>query len=332
MMERCYLATAHNFAGYGGVGVSVCRRWHSPENFIQDVKTLPHWWYKEHDWDHYELDKDYFSSNQYSPETCVWLRTDENNLYTKNTKVVRAVDPEGNVRVFLGSSSCARQLGISKSSMSRFLTEGPPLAPKGNNRRFIGWSFEEVESEGALPRLALIPDGNLGPVYGSQWRNWNGEGRDQIATVIEQIKSNPDSRRHIVSAWNVSQLDEMALVPCHLLVMFYVSNGKLSCHFIMRSVDVGLGLPFNIASYALLTHMVAQVCSLDVGELLFTGNDVHMYLNHVDQLDQQLLRKPFSLPTLWLNPEVGAIDAFTPADIRLENYRSHPTIKMPIAV
>lgn len=184
-------------------------------------------------------------------------------------------------------------------------------------------------------------DGELGPVYGEQWRSWTSVDyssefgavfTDQIAEVIEQIKTNPDSRRLIVSAWNVGDISLMALPPCHLLFQFYVSNGKLSCHLYQRSGDCGLGIPFNIASYALLTHMIAQVCDLKVGDFVHTIGDAHIYLNHVPAIKEQLTREPRELSRLWLNPEVKDIDSFTMDDIKILNYNPHPSIKMDVAV
>jgi thymidylate synthase len=180
--------------------------------------------------------------------------------------------------------------------------------------------------------------GELGPIYGYQWRSWptpNGEHVDQISQVIEQIKKSPDSRRLIVSAWNVADIEEMAkagLPPCHCLFQFYVANGKLSCQLYQRSCDTFLGVPFNIASYALLTMMVAQVCDLEPGEFVWTGGDVHIYSNHFEQVATQLAREPFALPTMRLNPEVKSIFDFKFEDFTLENYQSHEAIKAPIAV
>jgi thymidylate synthase len=178
-------------------------------------------------------------------------------------------------------------------------------------------------------------NGNLGKVYGYQWRSWetpNGQSIDQISQVINQIKSNPDSRRLIVSAWNVADINTMALPPCHVLFQFYVAEGKLSCMLYQRSADVFLGVPFNIASYALLTHMVAQVCSLQVGEFVHTLGDAHLYLNHLEQAHLQLSREPKPLPTLQLNPAVKDIFAFTYEDIQFLNYGPHPAIKAKVAV
>ena len=178
-------------------------------------------------------------------------------------------------------------------------------------------------------------NGELGPVYGYQWRSWpapNGQHIDQITAVIEQIKRNPDSRRHIVSAWNVADIDRMALAPCHALFQFYVANGKLSCQLYQRSADVFLGVPFNIASYALLTMMVAQVCNLAPGDFIHTFGDVHLYSNHLDQAREQLTRDPRPLPAMRLNPSVTSIFDFKLSDFTLENYDPHPSIKAPIAV
>jgi thymidylate synthase len=177
--------------------------------------------------------------------------------------------------------------------------------------------------------------GNLGPVYGVQWRAWpapDGRHIDQIKQVIEQIKKNPDSRRLIVSAWNVADIDKMALAPCHALFQFYVADGKLSCQLYQRSADIFLGVPFNIASYALLTMMLAQVCGLKPGEFVHTLGDAHLYSNHLEQTREQLSRAPRALPTLKINPAVNDIFGFKYEDFTLENYDPHPAIKAPIAV
>jgi thymidylate synthase len=173
-------------------------------------------------------------------------------------------------------------------------------------------------------------DGDLGRVYGVQWRDWRGV--DQLSNLIEGIKTDPNGRRHIITAWNVDELDKMALPPCHVLAQFYVSSGKLSCHMYQRSVDVFLGLPFNIASYALLTHMIAQVCDLKAGELIISTGDTHIYRNHVEQVKEQLSREEYPLPALFLNPELKSVDKFTMDDILLFDYQSHGTIKADMAV
>lgn len=173
-------------------------------------------------------------------------------------------------------------------------------------------------------------EGDLGRVYGVQWRDWRGV--DQLSKLIDGIKNDPNGRRHIITAWNVDELDQMALPPCHVLAQFYVSQGKLSCHMYQRSVDVFLGLPFNIASYALLTRMIAQVCNLEGGELVISTGDTHIYLNHIDQVKEQLSREEYPLPALYLNPQIKDINKFTINDILLFDYRSHGTIKAEMAV
>ena len=186
------------------------------------------------------------------------------------------------------------------------------------------------------------PEGELGPIYGHQWRNYgaskkpdgsyNQDGVDQIVEVIEQIKNNPNSRRLIVSGWNPAEATQVALPPCHTLFQFFVADGKLSCQLYQRSADLFLGVPFNIASYSLLTHMIAQVCDLEVGEFIWTGGDCHLYQNHIEQVNEQLSREAYELPTLWLNPDIKDIFDFTFDDIRVENYKSHSAIKAPVAV
>ena len=177
--------------------------------------------------------------------------------------------------------------------------------------------------------------GDLGPIYGYQWRSWPTPGGghvDQLAGVIEQIRRDPDSRRHLVNAWNVADLPAMALTPCHAMFQFYVAQGRLSCQLYQRSADVFLGVPFNIASYALLTAMVAQVCDLEVGDFVHSFGDAHLYLNHHDQAREQLTREPRELPRLHLDPSVRDIDAFTMDSVKISDYDPHPPIKAPIAV
>ena len=178
-------------------------------------------------------------------------------------------------------------------------------------------------------------NGDLGPVYGKQWRRWetpDGRSIDQIAQLIDALKKNPDSRRHIVSAWNPGEIEGMALPPCHALFQFYVAGGKLSCQLYQRSADIFLGVPFNIASYALLTMMVAQVCGYELGDFVWTGGDCHLYVNHLEQTKLQLSREPRALPTMRINPDVKDIFAFTIDDFTLEGYDPHPHISAPVAV
>lgn len=178
-------------------------------------------------------------------------------------------------------------------------------------------------------------NGNLGPVYGAQWRSWpasDGQTIDQISNVISSLKNNPNSRRHIVSAWNPAQVDEMALPPCHCMFQFHVAEGRLSCQLYQRSADIFLGVPFNIASYALLTMMIARITGFTPGDFIHTLGDAHLYLNHFDQAREQLARQPKSLPNMWINPEVSRLEDFLYEDFRLENYVADPSISAPIAV
>ncbi len=178
-------------------------------------------------------------------------------------------------------------------------------------------------------------DGNLGPVYGVQWRSWpsrNGKSIDQIAQLIKNLKENPDSRRHLVSAWNVSDIDNMALPPCHTFFQFYVANNKLSCQLYQRSADIFLGVPFNIASYSLLTMMIAQVCGFELGDFVHTFGDAHLYSNHIDQAKLQLSRSTFELPSMKINPDIKSIDDFRYEDFEIQNYECHPLIKGKVAV
>ena len=199
----------------------------------------------------------------------------------------------------------------------------------GTNIRYLQEHGVHIWDEWADER------GELGPVYGSQWRSWHtADGRivDQIAQVVEQIQRNPNSRRLIVSAWNPGEVDSMALPPCHALFQFYVAGGRLSCQLYQRSADVFLGVPFNIASYALLTHMMAQVCDLQPGEFVHTFGDVHLYRNHLDQARLQLTRQPYPLPQIRLNPEVRSIFSFQFEDFELLNYQAHPHIKAAVSI
>lgn len=237
--------------------------------------------------------------------------------------------------MFPSISDASNGTCLSRSSIHRFLTEGLPKILKGKNKTLKGWGFKTAKGEDFVIRRKLMAEGDLGPVYGSQWRSWptpDGQHIDQIASVVEQIKNSPDSRRLIVSAWNVGELDAMALPPCHMMFQFYVCDGKLSCQLYQRSADIGLGVPFNIASYALLVHMVAQQCDLEVGEFVWTGGDCHIYTNHIEQLKIQIEREPFELPKLIIKNKPASIFNYNFEDFEIVDYNSHPHIKMDVAV
>jgi thymidylate synthase len=210
-----------------------------------------------------------------------------------------------------------------------------PYAAYQKSNAFAGETIREFAAKVAEDHDFAMKWGNLGPVYGYQWRNWpspNGEHVDQIKQIIQQIQNNPDSRRIIVSAWNPGQIDEMALPPCHAFLQFYVADGKLSCQLYQRSADIFLGVPFNIASYALLVMMIAQVTDLELGDFVHTFGDAHIYLNHMEQVEEQLSRDFRPLPQMKLNPNITNLLDFTYDDFELVGYDPHPTIKAPVAV
>lgn len=303
MLHRCYNPTHKHYAEYGGQGVFVDSRWHSFENFVEDALKLPNGLLKYEYPEEYELDKDYYASNKYGPDTCIWLTRKEQNINTRRTQAVRATRADGEQLVFMDVAGFCRDYNLDESSVYKCL--------RGENSQHKGWTFEVVTSEGLLPRVRLI---------------------DQIREVVAGIKHNPDSRRLVVSAWNVADLPRMALAPCHTLFQFYVADGKLSCQLYQRSADVFLGVPFNIASYALLTLMIAQVTGLEPGEFVHTLGDAHLYLNHLEQAQLQLTRSPRPLPQMILNPERKRLEDFVYEDFTLIGYDPHPPIKAPVAV
>lgn len=303
MLHRCYNPSRKHYADEGGRGVFVDSRWHSFENFVSDALKLPNGLLKYEYPDDYELDKDYYASNKYGPDTCIWLTRKEQNINTRQARAVRATRADGEEVVFMDVAGFCRDHDLDESSVYGCL--------RGERGEHKGWRFEAVASEGLLPRVRLI---------------------DQIKEVVAGIKHNPDSRRLVVSAWNVADLPRMALAPCHTLFQFYVAGGKLSCQLYQRSADIFLGVPFNIASYALLTLMMAQVTGLEPGEFVHTLGDAHLYKNHLEAARLQLTREPRPLPTVRLNPEVRDLFAFRYEDIALEGYDPHPPIRAPVAV
>lgn len=335
MMRRCYDPSSHNYHMYGGCGVSVCKRWHSFDNFLEDAKLIPHWIYKKNNWADFELDKDYYGANQYGPTTSVWLSSGENNMYMKTANVIKATNDDGEEFWGISQAHLCSKINMSTSTLSRFLKEGVPSVLKGKNKKFIGWEFSEAKLENKMLRLELIQDGELGPIYGKQWRSWETRDGtiDQLHNVIESLKHNPHSRRHIVSAWNTAEIDSMALPPCHALFQFFVDDeDRLSLQLYQRSADVFLGVPFNIASYSLLLMMVAQVTGYTPYEFVHTIGDAHLYVNHIEQAKLQLSREPLELPIMKLNNKITSIDGFKYEDFELYGYNHYPAIKAEIAV
>lgn len=344
MMKRCYDSTMHNYNNYGSKGVSVCRRWHECNNFIEDVKKLQNWDLKLENWNIYELDKDYFGSNVYSPDSCVWLHTAENNSYIGDAITIEF---NGEQNTYVSYSHAEEETGIPSSTLHRWMQEGVPESPKGVNKKYKGAHVNKAVKDGYVFRR-LFTNGDLGPVYGAQWVNWKtskGETINQIQNVIDRIKTKPHCRRLVVTAWNpefvpddaYSPVDNVgmgkaALASCHALFQFEVTNGKLNCLMYQRSVDCFLGLPFNIASYALLTHMVAQQCNLDVGHFVWTGGDTHIYKNHLNQVNEQINRTPGHPPRLIINRRPEDIFSYKFEDFELANYKPQGAIKAPISI
>ncbi len=303
MLHRCYDSSKKSYAEYGGRGVFVDARWHEFATFAADAYKLPNGLLKQAFPDDYELDKDYYATNKYGPDSCLWLTRKEQNINTRRGRAVKATAPWGDSAVVMDLAGLCQDHELDESTVYKCL--------RGDRAAHKGWHFEVLDTNGLLPRLRL---------------------HDQIRQAIAEIRLRPDSRRIIVSAWNVADLPRMRLQPCHALFQFYVADGKLSCQLYQRSADVFLGVPFNIASYALLTLMVAQVTGLQPGEFIWTGGDTHLYSNHLEQAELQLTREPRPLPQLRINPEVTDIFGFQYEDFKLENYEPWPAIKAPVAV
>ena len=331
MMSGCYDPGDFRYPLHGARGTFVAREWHDPARFATDAKLLPNWGHKLASWNEYGLDTTYFGSNAFSPETAVWLHRTEAAYCTALHEPFRAAVPGRNTETFLTLGHGESALGVSRCTLRRLLNGEDPSGLEGCG----GWKVKAVQPRpGEVLRMAFSR-GELGPVYGKQWRRWSApDGReiDQIAEVIRQLRTQPDSRRIMLSAWNVADLPEMALAPCHALAQFAVSGGRLHCQLYQRSADSFLGVPFNTASYSLLTMMLAQVCDLKPGDFIHSFGDLHIYANHMDQVREQLSREPLPLPTVRLNPEITDIDAFTADDIELVDYVHHPAIKAPVAV
>lgn len=324
MLDRCYNKSTPEYALYGGRGVYVDARWHNFSTFQSDVKQIPNWVHKRLNWMSYELDKDYFASNVYSKDTCVWLHATHNTLYrTTNLRPFEVVHTATKKRyAFLSKAEAARRLNIHQSVCSRVLS--------GKQKSTGGYTMQYLNvPPGTVPRYKL-------PV-------------DQIACVIDQLKRNPTNRRLIVSSWNPALLPDpslsfddnvkqgkQALPPCHYTFQFfaqpYKDTHKLSLLLNMRSNDVGLGNPFNIAQYSILLRMVCEVVGMVPGEFVYSGGDVHIYTNHIDALKDQLTRVPYPSPTLRFSRKIDSIDDFKYDDFVIDNYQFHPAIKMAVAV
>lgn len=304
MINRCYNKNHTGYENYGGRGIFVDSRWLIYANFLEDAVNLPNWLLKKEFPDKYSLDKDFCGSNKYSKDTCVWASKKEQSYNTRQNKAFLASSPSNDEYIWYGISFFADRYGFSECGI------GSCINNKTDSHK--DWEFKEYfDKNDYIPRLRII---------------------DQVHELIANIKNDPDSRRLIISAWNPTELKFCKLAPCHILATFNVTDNKLSCAFVMRSCDVFLGLPFNIASYALLTHLIAHVCGLEVGELIWTGHDVHIYENHIEQVKIQLERVGHSLPKIVLDTTIKDIDDFQYHNINLDNYISDPLISAKVAV
>lgn len=314
MIHRCYNPNRKHYKWYGGMGAEVCERWLNYKNFEEDFYKIENGYMKKIDPLNYSLDKDYYGSMVYAPDTCIWLSKDEQRINTSRTKLVKVIFPSGKKDYVVDLKNFCFRYNIDYSTATKCM--------RGERKQSKGFKFEQVQTS-QLVRLRKF---------------------DQIRTAIQQIKNNPNSRRIIVNAWNVSDLEDMALPPCHCFFQFYVRDGKLSCQLYQRSADLFLGVPFNIASYALLTHLIARECDLEVGDFVHTFGDVHLYNNHLDQAKEMVSREPKVLPRLKLRTQKGQLLDWIDNDVRhmtweeikthieLVNYKPHPTIKAPVSV
>lgn len=273
--------------------VTVCKEWFDVNVFIQDVKKLPNYRFKLDDWKSFHLDKDYYGSKVYSPHTCIWLPENENVLYAKNScKVIRVIDSEGTVKDFLGSGAIMKKYGIAHTTIWNFIQkEGKLKNLRKNNTKFNGWEFKYLDvKDGYVPRLKLI-DGTIGKAYGYQLAQEVGHtGRNQVDNLIHNLKTNPESRRHIVHLWNVEDIDDMALTPCVFLTQWCVIGNELHLEVIVRSNDIALGNPFNCIQYWVLHKLIAQEVGIKAGDVMFTMVMPHIYDRHFDTINEQMSR------------------------------------------
>jgi thymidylate synthase len=304
MLHRCYDAGRHTYTNYGARGVFVDGRWHDFANFVEDASKLGNWLMKYAYPDEYFLDKDFFGTNKYGPDTCIWLSRDENTLNTRRAKVFVCTGPQGQVIHTMNLRGLCLDYRLDESSVYK--------CARGEKASHKGWSFRAVELEGdIMPRVRLF---------------------NQMKEIVAQIRHAPNSRRIILDAWNATEVEDAALPPCHSFVQFDVTDGELSLQLYQRSADAFLGVPFNIASYAILVNMICHVTGLKPGTFIHTFGDLHIYNNHREQVFEQLKREPRPLPSLRFARPVESIFDFNMEDFIIEGYDPHPAISAPVAV
>ena len=320
LMAKAYLGTGD---------YSISKEWQDYDTFIREVKSLPHWYYKTDDWDNFVLSNAYYSSSVFSKDTSVWLRKDEEEFYLENNMIIKVTHYNGEVELYFNKETLDKHLGLDLEELLQ--KEYEELTPREKNiyDEFELSQIKEYEpSDGFVYRNKLIKDDDMGPIYGFNWRQFDYV--DQLTNIIQEIKTNPNSRRLIISAWNPKEIDNMALPPCHTMFQFKVTNGKLDCQLYQRSADFPIGVPFNIASYALLVYLIAKECNLTPGEFIHTTGDTHIYVNQLEAVKEQLTRLPYPAPTLTIKDWNGIFN-FTSNQIELNNYKSHKFLKMPVA-
>lgn len=325
-MRRCYDIEDKDYATYGGKGTSVCKRWHQVSNFIEDVQNLPHWAYKKANWAEFHLDKDYHSSNQYGPETCIWLRQDENAVYKDMVELVQVTDSCGESQVFLSATEAGRAYGCTETTIKSYMQKGVPWKLSYRKQRVRGHTFDYYSPKTPL-RYALIPEGDLGKIYGHNFRHL--ESGDQIAELVAGLKADPHSRRHIVSSWIPESNKTAALAACHSLFQVNIANGRINLHMYQRSCDMFLGAAYNIAFYALLLELLAFETANRAGTLTISFGSVHIYNNHMPQVEEYLARGRHELPTLQVHSSDVCAASF---DVSLGHYACGDHIAAKVAV
>jgi thymidylate synthase len=328
IMRRSYDETHDKY----DPAVKVHPDWHDPEVFVRGVKALPHWKYKQGAWDDFVLSIRYYESDEYSAHSCIWISREEEEFYTVGSQAISVdLDYDGQPDVYFLKGNDGR---IPQESITRMLRNH---TPKTGGQSVFGWKYEErTPRPEYIYRFLPISHGSLGPIYGYQWRHYpkyNGGEIDQLQRLIDGLKADPHSRRHVVSAWNVAQLDEMALPPCHMTMQFWVSNTRqLHCHVYQRSADLFLGVPFNWASYALLTNIIADYTGLKATRLVWTGGDIHLYENQLDAAAQVLTQPMHSSPRLKtaINYASVPLEQLYPQLFTLEDYKHSGRVTVPV--
>ena len=330
MLKSCHAHAAAVASGRSGL----CRRWLDFAAFVSDARALPNWSYWRNAPESYVLSSVYMGAGVFSPQTALWLHVEEKEFCDHDDEAFVATSPGGNVYTALSHAHGSCLLNLPERTIAAVLSADRDKASLLAENNLSGWKFRPLGRRYEEVLRYARSYGELGPVYGQQWRHWVGADGvvvDQLAEVIRLLRTQPDSRRIVLSAWNVAELPKMALTPCHALVQFGVSSGKLHCHLYQRSADLFLGVPFNIASYSLLTMMLAMVTGLQPGDFVHSFGDLHIYRNHFNQVHEQLSREPRALPRVALR-ERKEINDFTASDCVLMDYDPHPTISAPVAV